>query len=774
MTPVRICARLPHHVFTLLPLLSITLLLNLVASAAQAQWIHTGRSYTSGSPQFDGQGNLITRLPAKIDTSGNIVWSIGGSFGGMAPDGAGGVIGVNGTLASRINSNGTFAWSGVVFGAAGMLFQAALATDAAGNSFMGWKGNGQVLFTAKVSASGVSQWTPGGVIVSNAANQLGVTYVRVVPDESGGCYILWEDFRTTTTSGPTDVYMQHFNSAGSPLWTANGIPIASGAANQIQIAACSDGAGGVIVAWSDNRSGTDYDLYVQRVDGAGTSLWTANGMRVYADAGGNPQDQVNAKLLADGAGGAFLVWGDFRNAGINHGSDIFAQRLDSAGALQWGADGVSVAATTNAETTPVVSPDGSGGVFIGWQSAGSSVQHLTGAGAALWLLNGIQPLALSGGTADLVADGAGGCYAGTSGGALARLYPNGKPTWGREYQARNMVAADIPGDEGGYVSLGFDRSPADGAPGFGSILTGYSVWKRRPGTSGAATARLEDPRGIIAGLSSVPSVGGPPTGYTDFPSGTWDAIAYAPAIQIPAYSLMVPTSSDSTSSGSANNDYVIMSHTSNQIVFVLSPNVSGHSVDNLPPGVPQNLTGSPSGSGVLVQWEPSGVADFWHYAVYRGTSPSFTPSTANRIGQPTTASLQDDGYESGVSHYKVSTFDRHGNESGFALLTPSQIVAVPPGSVPLHAYLGAAAPNPFNSQTALEFGMAHRGSVRIDIYDSNGRRVRQLMHEVKEPGIYRAVWNGQDDARHRTSSGLYFAKFEGDGLHKSVKIVQAE
>src|SRR5690242_11957846 len=54
--------------------------------------------------------------------------------------------------------------------------------------------------------------------------------------------------------------------------------------NQSAQAAVSDGAGGVIVTWTDLRSGTN-DIYAQRLNAAGVPLWTSNGVPICVTTG---------------------------------------------------------------------------------------------------------------------------------------------------------------------------------------------------------------------------------------------------------------------------------------------------------------------------------------------------------------------------------------------------------------------------------------------------------------------------------------------------------
>src|SRR5262249_55674652 len=69
-----------------------------------------------------------------------------------------------------------------------------------------------------------------------------------------------------------DVYAQHFLASGviDPLWP----PFARGVSTATEVqnasgAAIADGSGGLIVAWSDTRSGPGNDIYAQRVQANG-------------------------------------------------------------------------------------------------------------------------------------------------------------------------------------------------------------------------------------------------------------------------------------------------------------------------------------------------------------------------------------------------------------------------------------------------------------------------------------------------------------------------
>jgi len=59
-------------------------------------------------------------------------------------------------------------------------------------------------------------------------------------------------------------------------------------------------------------------------------------------------------------------------------------------------------------------------------------------------------------------------------------------------------------------------------------------------------------------------------------------------------------------------------------------------------------------------------------------------------------------------------------------------------------------PNPFNPSTKIRYTVPSRQEVSIEIYDLLGRKVEQLVHELKEPDSYEAEWNADGIA-----SGVY-------------------
>jgi hypothetical protein len=75
-------------------------------------------------------------------------------------------------------------------------------------------------------------------------------------------------------------------------------------------------------------------------------------------------------------------------------------------------------------------------------------------------------------------------------------------------------------------------------------------------------------------------------------------------------------------------------------------------------------------------------------------------------------------------------------------------------------------PNPANPIAKFVY-VVPRGSgpvsVKVNIYDVNGRLVRSLIDRTEEPGVHGAVWDGRTDGGQTVASGRYFARMSAQG-----------
>ena len=73
-------------------------------------------------------------------------------------------------------------------------------------------------------------------------------------------------------------------------------------------------------------------------------------------------------------------------------------------------------------------------------------------------------------------------------------------------------------------------------------------------------------------------------------------------------------------------------------------------------------------------------------------------------------------------------------------------------------------PNPFNPITKIQYSIAKRSYVHLQIYDILGREIKTIVNEIKKPGVYIVDFNGTN-----LPSGVYFYKIEARPDDKSTE-----
>jgi hypothetical protein len=279
-------------------------------------------------------------------------------------------------FAQRVDSSGAAQWTanGVVICMTAGASGSRLLSDGAGGAIITWadyRNNNNNskdyvpqtdIFAQRVDFAGAVQWTANGVAICTAPySQYSDQFIS---DGAGGAIITWVDYRTSSNYvSQADIFAQRMDSSGTALWTANGIGICTNVYDQYSLELTSDGAGGAIITWQDERNTPDYDIYGQRVNSAGAAQWTGDGVAICTAA----TSQYLGQLVADGAGGAIITFNDSRNGSTN--LDIFAQRVNSSGAAQWSANGVVICTAANSQYSPLLVGDGAGGAIITWDDS---------------------------------------------------------------------------------------------------------------------------------------------------------------------------------------------------------------------------------------------------------------------------------------------------------------------------------------------------------------------------------------------------------------------
>lgn len=321
--------------------------------------IYAQRMNADGNPVWNADGIVVCNVDSNYfplivsDGTGGAIISWQSYRGSATAD----------IYAQRVNSAGDVQWSLGGLPVCVVVFEQdaiKMISDGVGGAIMTWQdyrsNSGFTdIYAQRVNQTGTMIWTANGVSVCNEASAQHEP--NLVSDGNGGAFITWYDNR----AGNYDIYSQRMGSAGAPQWTTNGVASCTMGTDQLKPDICSDGAGGVIIVWYDFRSSTDFDIYAQRVGPSGAIVWAVDGIVMNNNVGYN---QVDPQIVSDGMGGGIVSWTDYRT-GIT--SDIYAQRMNSTGAVQWTATGVIICTESGDQVSSQIVSDGNNGAYITWE-----------------------------------------------------------------------------------------------------------------------------------------------------------------------------------------------------------------------------------------------------------------------------------------------------------------------------------------------------------------------------------------------------------------------
>ena len=86
--------------------------------------------------------------------------------------------------------------------------------------------------------------------------------------------------------------------------------------------------------------------------------------------------------------------------------------------------------------------------------------------------------------------------------------------------------------------------------------------------------------------------------------------------------------------------------------------------------------------------------------------------------------------------------------------------------IPKQILLHQNYPNPFNPITSITFELPADSDIQLSIYNLTGRKVRTLIHEMKDAGKHTIQLNGNN-----LSSGIYFYRLETPEKQITKKLV---
>ncbi len=96
-----------------------------------------------------------------------------------------------------------------------------------------------------------------------------------------------------------------------------------------------------------------------------------------------------------------------------------------------------------------------------------------------------------------------------------------------------------------------------------------------------------------------------------------------------------------------------------------------------------------------------------------------------------------------------------------------------PGSEKEKPKLLKASPNPFGSSTRISIKYKSEETVKVEIYDSFGHRVKTMLTSNLSEGSYELKWDGTDNNGNHLPQGVYFViMFSGEKEVESLKVVK--
>ena len=180
--------------------------------------------------------------------------------------------------------------------------------------------------------------------------------------DAEGSYSAW-----IVEDSPARIEVMRFDSLGQAAWPAPVTADARLTPDRAPFAICSDGLGGVIVAYvadRGQRGGKLGSIVLQRLDLYGRTLWSTGA--VLAD-----RDVRNTapELVTCGDGGAILAWSE----GFLWGVRVAVQRVDSNGIASWREELLTPYHAD--QDAPAACSDGAGGAIICWTEG---IEYLPG------------------------------------------------------------------------------------------------------------------------------------------------------------------------------------------------------------------------------------------------------------------------------------------------------------------------------------------------------------------------------------------------------------
>ncbi|MHA1748371.1 MAG: hypothetical protein ACTSYF_06965 [Promethearchaeota archaeon] len=283
--------------------------------------------------------------------------------------------GQNEVYAQRVNSSGQLLWGneGIkITEISSLQVDTSIVNTTDGNFTIIWedsRSGTKDIYAQKLNPDGTRLWGENGTVICNASGDqhLHQTARRrtIVATNQGGIATAWRDQRSDTG----DIYAQLLNQDGISQWGGNGTAICNETDNQ-RNPIINEINNEFIISWRDERNvGTlGKDLYIQRINSTGHIKWIPNGSLIV----NATNDQEYHNTYVHDQDNIFIAWKDDR---VDLNGDIYMQKMNWSGDSVWILNGTPIAnINLEIEDTPMLSIS-NGKLFVAWEKrTGSPTQ----------------------------------------------------------------------------------------------------------------------------------------------------------------------------------------------------------------------------------------------------------------------------------------------------------------------------------------------------------------------------------------------------------------
>ena len=105
----------------------------------------------------------------------------------------------------------------------------------------------------------------------------------------------------------------------------------------------------------------------------------------------------------------------------------------------------------------------------------------------------------------------------------------------------------------------------------------------------------------------------------------------------------------------------------------------------------------------------------------------------------------------------------------YANIPYSYVTKVKENEIPISYQFLSNYPNPFNSETIINYQLPTKSKVTLKIFDLLGREISTLVNETKEMGNYKVKFSA-----NKFSGGIYFAQLKTENKILTHKMVFAK